>query len=194
MQGLFLSGCQKTPQKSPSAEPMAAKALKPMGSATSNVELGKKLEELNKTLKETGANRQFKLAEFYFNERRFIESAKLLSLVLDEKPHYPTARNLLARCFYFLGNPDRTLQELEYILINQQSDVNEFFDALYLIGAAVLESNMAAEKPLKKAIASWESYLRMAGDSPYKAEVKSGLNQLKSRLKHLHVHTSKELS
>ena len=62
------------------------------------------------------AQKKLIVAKLYFDERRFIEAAHQLSKLLDAKPKYPNARNLLARCFFFLGNQDRTVDELEFVL------------------------------------------------------------------------------
>lgn len=185
---LNITGCHKSPHKASSADPRALAALKPMGSATNNADLERKRLELEKTLPKDELARQFQLAEFYFNERRFIESAHLLSEILDQSQFYPSARNLLARCFFFLGNPDRTLEELEYIIVNQKSNANEFMDALYLMGAAVNEAQLASEKSLKKAIAAWETYMSLSKDPVYQAEIKSSLSTLKKRLANTQSH------
>jgi thioredoxin-like negative regulator of GroEL len=183
-----------------------------MGSATSNAELEKELALLNDILagkvpfdqispllsrvvpKEIakkipiaqGPDRDIWIAELYFGERRFIESAHILSRLLDEKPKYPRARNLLARCFYFLGNPDRTSAELEYILTHQSGDAEEVLDALFLMGAAALESTSASPKILKKGIGAWETYLKVAPQSELRQKVASGLGRLQAKLKEQH--------
>lgn len=132
-----------------------------------------------------GPDREFLFAQLYFAERRFIESAVSLSKVLDANPAYPRARNLLARCFFFLGNRDRTITELEYILSHpvQSKDQDEVVDALYLIGAAVSETPGMTRENLEKGKAAWEQYLRLAPESPQKPQVEEGLKEIESGLR-----------
>ena len=73
------------------------------------------LDDLNKSGRagqriEAGPDREMAVGQLYFSERRFIEAATIFSKILDAQPTYPNARNLLARCFFFLGNRDRTIE------------------------------------------------------------------------------------
>lgn len=132
-----------------------------------------------------GPDRDIILARLYFSERRFIESAMLLSRVLDANPVYPGARNLLARCFFFLGNPDRTIGELEYILAHEEQGKNpdERLDALFLLGAAVVEQPGTTRENLEKGLAAWEAYLKEAPDSPQRPQVEEGLELIRAGLR-----------
>lgn len=132
-----------------------------------------------------GPARDMIIARLYFSERRFIEAATLLSRILDQDPRFPTARNLLARCFYFLGNPDRTIAELEFILNDPQQgkDVSERLDALFLIGAAVVEQPGTGRENLEKGLWAWESYLKEAPESPQRAQVEEGLEEIRAGLR-----------
>ena len=89
------------------------------------------------------------IAQLYFDERRFIEAGHQLSRLLDTSPQYPGARNLLARCFFFLGNQDRTVKELSFVLKQKETNETEMLDALFLLGAAVLESQ-TPRRPISK--------------------------------------------
>jgi len=140
-----------------------------------------------------GPERDMVLAQFYFSERRFIESAELISRVLDVRSDYPEARNLLARCFFFLGNPDRTIQELEFRIAqldkNQQaralsdSEGLEYLEGLFLIGAAVLESPGTSRENLERGKRAWENYLVAAPDSPQRPRVEEGLEEIRAGLR-----------
>jgi tetratricopeptide (TPR) repeat protein len=132
-----------------------------------------------------GPDRDMAFAQLYFSERRFIEAGTILSKILDVNPVYPEARNLLARCFFFLGNRDRTLQELEFILQHpeQQKDKDEVLDALFLIGAAVAESPGISREGLEKGKNAWETYLKMAPESPQRANVENGLKEIEAGLR-----------
>lgn len=132
-----------------------------------------------------GPDREILIAQLYFAERRFIESAVLLSKILDANSIYPRARNLLARCFFFLGNRDRTITELEFVLSNpvQSKNNDEVLDALYLIGAAVSETPGMSKENLEKGKAAWEQYLRLAPDSPQKPQVEEGIKEIDSALR-----------
>lgn len=132
-----------------------------------------------------GPKRDMVIARLYFSERRFIEAATLLSRILDQDPRFPTARNLLARCFYFLGNPDRTIAELEFILNDpkQSRDVGERLDALFLIGAAVVEQPGTGRENLEKGLWAWESYLKEAPESPQREQVEQGLEEIRAGLR-----------
>jgi predicted Zn-dependent protease len=121
-------------------------------------------------------------AQLYFDERRFIEAGHQLSQLLDTAPHYPNARNLLARCFFFLGNQDRTVEELTFVLDHKKAERREILDALFLLGAAVLESQTPSKKSLNKGIEAWESYIKQAPSSPQKPTVEKGLSIMKKAL------------
>jgi tetratricopeptide (TPR) repeat protein len=125
------------------------------------------------------------LARLYFAERRFIEAAQHLSAILDVDPVFPGARNLLARCFYFLGNPDRTILELEYILNHpdQGRMRDERLDALFLVGAAVVEQPGTSRENLEKGKQAWETYLEEAPQSPQTEQVKKGLEEIYAGLR-----------
>ncbi len=133
-----------------------------------------------------GPDREMAKAQLYFSERRFIEASSILSKILDVNPIYPSARNLLARCFFFLGNRDRAIVELEYILQNpeQQKDQGEIFDALFLMGAAVAETPGMSRENMEKGRGAWETYLKIAPpDSPMIEHVKKGLADIEAGLR-----------
>lgn len=133
-----------------------------------------------------GPDREMAVAQLYFSERRFIEAGTILSKILDEKPTYPNARNLLARCFFFLGNRDRTLVELEFVLSNpeQQKDKEEVLDALFLMGAAVAETPGMSRANLEKAKGAWETYKKLAPpESPMLAHIEKGMPDLEAGLR-----------
>ena len=149
------------------------------------------LEDLTKSGRagqkvEAGPDRDMAIAQLYFSERRFIEAATMLSTILDAKPTYPGARNLLARCFFFLGNRDRTLDELTYVLESpvHQKDQSEMLDALFLMGAAVAETPGMSRENLKKGQGAWETYLKIAPpDSPMVEHVQKGLLDIEAGLR-----------
>ncbi len=122
-------------------------------------------------------------AQLYFDERRFIEAGHQLSRLLDKAPQYPGARNLLARCFFFLGNQDRTVQELSFVLEQKETQERETLDALFLLGAAVLESQTPSKENLKKGVSAWESYIKKAPNSPQIPTITKGLEVMKKALK-----------
>ena len=129
-----------------------------------------------------GPARQMILAEYELAEHRFMEASFLFSSILDRNPKYPRARNGLARCFYFLGNPDRTFAELEVILSNQTSDAEEILDALFLMGAAALESPLVSAKNKQRGLEAWKVYLRIAPkDGPLRARVEEDLKKLSAK-------------
>lgn len=141
-----------------------------------------------------GPQRWMILGKFYFAERRFIEAAELFTKVLDTQAGYAEARNLLARCFFFLGNPDRTIQELEIRLSQldkqqkQSGELNkaemfEYVDALFLIGAAVAESPGASQEVLEKGKRAWTMYLEAAPNSPNLEKVRQGLQEIEAGLR-----------
>ena len=132
-----------------------------------------------------GPDRDMALAQLYFSERRFIESATLLSGILDKNPRYPSARNLLARCFFFLQNRDRTIEELEYVLGDpeQQKDRTEVLDALFLMGTAVAETPGMSRANMEKGRNAWETYLKLAPESPQKSQVDKGLEEIRAGLR-----------
>lgn len=133
----------------------------------------------------TGPDRDMIVGRLYFSERRFIEAAMRFSRALDVNPVYPGARNLLARCFFFLGNPDRTISELEYILNHpeQGKNLDERLDALFLVGAAVVEQPGTSRANLEKGLRAWETYLQAAPESPQRPQVEEGLELIRAGLR-----------
>jgi tetratricopeptide (TPR) repeat protein len=135
---------------------------------------------------EAGADRTMAVAQLYFSERRFIEAATMLSSILDTHPTYGGARNLLARCFFFLGNRDRSIVELEFILTNpeHQKDQGEMLDALFLMGAAVAETPGMSRDNMEKGLRAWQTYLKLAPkDSPMVDHVQKGLSDIEAGLR-----------
>lgn len=132
-----------------------------------------------------GPDRDMAVAQLYFSERRFIEASTILSKLLDKNPTYPRARNLLARCFFFLQNRDRTLAELEYVLLSDehQKDRDEILDALFLMGAAVAETPGMSRENLERGLNAWETYLKLAPESPQKPQIEAGLNEMRAGLR-----------
>ncbi len=149
------------------------------------------LDDLNKSGRagqriEAGPDREMAVGQLYFSERRFIEAATIFSKILDAQPTYPNARNLLARCFFFLGNRDRTIEELEYVLTSpvHQQDKEEVLDALFLMGAAVAETPGMSRENLQKAKGAWDTYLKLApADAPMVEHVKKGMPDLEAGLR-----------
>jgi tetratricopeptide (TPR) repeat protein len=133
----------------------------------------------------TGPDRDMAFAQLHFSERRFIEAATLASKLLDQDPIYPGARNLLARCFFFLQNRDRTIAELEFVLSNPEHQKNkgEILDALFLLGAAVSETPGMSRENLEKGKGAWETYLKLAPDSPQKEHIEKGLLDIEAGLR-----------
>jgi tetratricopeptide (TPR) repeat protein len=133
-----------------------------------------------------GPDRTMAVAQLYFSERRFIEAATQLSTILDQQPTYPGARNLLARCFFFLGNRDRSIVELEFILTNpeHQKDQGEILDALFLMGAAVAETPGMSRENMQKGLGAWQTYEKLAPkDSPMLEHVQKGLATIEAGLR-----------
>ncbi|MEI6806868.1 MAG: tetratricopeptide repeat protein [Myxococcaceae bacterium] len=119
-------------------------------------------------------------AEKLFEDQKFIDSAKMLSKLLDQDPKLPGARNLLARCFFFLGNPDRSIEELQFVLSTTSPGAEASLDALFLMGAVTLESNNLSEKNRLKGLKAWEVYLKVAPKSNLTEKVVVGLAELKA--------------
>ena len=94
---------------------------------------------------------------------------------------YPGARNLLARCFFFLGNPDRSVEELEFVLTHNSTE-EEKVDSLFVLGASIRDNPNSTQAALKKGLGAWETYLKVAPKSEYAADVKKGIFDLKGRL------------
>jgi tetratricopeptide (TPR) repeat protein len=94
---------------------------------------------------------------------------------------YPGARNLLARCFFFLGNPDRSIEELEFVLTHNSTDA-EKVDSLFVLGASVRDNPNSTPAALKKGLGAWETYLKLAPNSEYALDVRKGIVDLKGRI------------
>jgi tetratricopeptide (TPR) repeat protein len=180
---LLLIACQKKPSIAISAEPTAMLAARPMGSDVTNLQLKKDLAQLEQKLdpKADPAEKNMRYGQFYFERRRFIEAATHLSKTLDQNSLYPGARNLLARCFFFLGNPDRSIEELEFVLKSNSTDA-EKVDALFVLGASVRDNPSSSLSALKKGVGAWETYSKLAPNSEYALEVKRGIAELKGRI------------
>jgi tetratricopeptide (TPR) repeat protein len=119
-------------------------------------------------------------AEKLFEKQDFIGSATMLSKLLDNEPKLPKARNLLARCFFFLGNPDRSIEELSLVLNYAPVASDESLDALFLLGAVSLEAPQLSEKNRTKGQKAWEFYLKVAPKSQLKDQVTQGLAEMRA--------------
>ncbi len=125
---------------------------------------------------------KFLISKLYFIHRRFIESSIMFALILEKKPLYTQARNILARCFYFLGNYDRALNELNYIILHQYNDLWESMSALYLIGLFVEYSELVTDIHIKKAVLALNTYLKLLNHDFNKIEIKALLSSLKYKI------------
>lgn len=134
-------------------------------------------------VKNPSAEYEFLVGRFYFYERRFIEAAHSLSLCLDKKPGWLRARNLLARCFYFVGNTDRAFAELQYVLTTHLKEPEEMLDALFLMGAIAVDSPRATQDQIEKGIGAWKMYLKLAPQSPFHQKIKDGLEAFEHKKK-----------
>jgi len=132
--------------------------------------------------------RDFAIGQFYFYERRFIEASHIFSKLLDKRPSWLRVRNLLARCFYFLGNTDRTYMELQFVLANNGGQAEEVLDALFLMGAIPLDSPSATPEQIDKGIGAFETYLKLAPNSPMREKIKDGLAEFAERKKAKNAH------
>ena len=126
--------------------------------------------------------KDFLIGKLYFANQRFIESAIKLSLVLDENNVFPWARNMLAKSFYFLGNSNRALKELDFILLNYNKNLSESIDALYWTGIIIKNSKTILISKLKKGIFALETYLKIVKNTLNISDIKFDLEILKSRL------------
>jgi len=127
--------------------------------------------------------REFAFGQFYFYERRFIEASQILSKLLDKRPTWLRVRNLLARCFYFLGNTDRAYAELQFVLTNNAGQAEEILDALFLMGAIPLDSQSATMEQIEKGIGAFKTYLKLAPNSPMRGKIEDGLAEFEERKK-----------
>ena len=139
------------------------------------------LEKLPAKMQKGSAEREFWVGQFYFYERRFIEAAQIFSRILDAKPGWLRARNLLARCFYFLGNTDRAFLELQYVVANHSGQAEELLDALFLIGAIAMDSQVATTAQIDKGVGAWRTYLKLAPNSPLREKIQDGLAAYEAR-------------
>ncbi|MCP4501054.1 MAG: tetratricopeptide repeat protein [Deltaproteobacteria bacterium] len=140
-----------------------------------------------------GAERDMAMAQFFYQEKRFIEAAGHLTKTLDAEPDFPQARNLLARCFFFLGNSDRTIREAEYRQRELRAkeakgklspqDEMEMLDALYLVGAVVTGSPGMGKEALLKGKVAWKEYLSRTPSSPSRKQVEEGLAEIEAALR-----------
>ena len=141
------------------------------------------LDNLPKKMPAGSKQRDALVAQFYFYERRFIEASHIFSRLLDKEPGWLSIRNLLARCFYFLGNTDRSFLELSYVITHHDGQAEELLDALFLMGAIALDSHMATKEQIEKGKGAWETYLKLAPTSPLKERIEEGLKSYETKLK-----------
>lgn len=119
-------------------------------------------------------------AEKLFEQQKFIESSKMLSKLLDQDPNLPGARNLLSRCFFFLGNSDRSFEELQFVLTHSEPGSEVGLDALFLMGAVALESDSLSTSNYQKGRKAWEVYLKAAPKSKLAEKVIAGLAEMRA--------------
>lgn len=123
-------------------------------------------------------------AKLLFLRRRFIEASTVMTEILKHDPHFTEARNWRARAYFFLGNPDRAVSELQYIIKENPPTSPQSLESLYLIGAIIFESNDLDKHRLNTGIKAWQDYLHLAqSDEELSAEITTGLAELKNRQK-----------
>lgn len=141
------------------------------------------LEQLPAKMQTGAVQGEFMMGEFFFYERRFIEASQIFSKLLDARPNWLRARNLLARSFYFLGNTDRAFMELQYVVANHSGQAEELLDGLFLIGAIAMDSPTATNAQLEKGVGAWKTYLKVAPRSPLCEKIQNGLADYESKKK-----------
>ncbi len=128
-------------------------------------------------------HRTFLIGELYFINRRFVEASIKFSSILNSNPRLFQARNMLARSLYFLGNSNKALKELDFILLNQITNLEENIDTLYLIGVIINNSKINISTTLKKGIFVLEKYIKLAKNNLNIINTEHILNSLRNRLR-----------
>ncbi len=136
-----------------------------------------------------GEDRDMAKAQFFVQERRYIEAAKLFSSVLDMNPSRKHARTGLATCLYYLGNVDRSLQEIQIRIDELKNDFAglvdglkiDLFNALVLSGQAALGYPEVSSVQLEKSLENLKLYIELNPDSPMKAKVEETRDALLAR-------------
>jgi hypothetical protein len=90
---------------------------------------------------------------------------------------------MLARSLYFLGNSNKALKELDFILLNQITNLEENIDTLYLIGVIINNSKINISTTLKKGIFVLEKYIKLAKNNLNIINTEHILNSLRNRLR-----------
>lgn len=122
----------------------------------------------------------YKEAEELFRNRKFLESAERLSLLLDYNPELIKARSLLARCLFVLGNRDQGVQELNFLLTITIPNSREYLDALLLLGTMATQYDDISTSNYYRGLNAWKNFLNYTNDRELKEKIsKSIINMQK---------------
>lgn len=119
-------------------------------------------------------------AKNLFLDHDFVESAKLLSEILDKTPKFTAARILLSKCFFILGNSDRSIEELE-LALNNMLVINSNSDSSILIAMNYIASisPQLSRKNLEIGIAAGRSYIKKNKNTRHSKKIEINLLELK---------------
>lgn len=172
------AGCQPPPPVGRAANPTPP----PSPSANKeSAELLKKVDALEKDLKERPKNFVVKkaLGRLYFENERFVDAASMFRQALDERPDDAESQKFLANCLFFLGNPDMAIQLHNQVIQANPRDV----DALFFLGAILVEARSQDVDSLKRALEAWGKVLEIAPEHPRARELSEQMDVLRKAIK-----------
>jgi len=174
---LLWQGCQPPPPVGRAADPTPP----PPTANTESAELLRKVDQLEKELKDRPKNFAVKMAlgRLYYENERFVDAARMFRLALDEKPDENEARKLLANSLFFLGNPDTAIKLHEEALAANPNDS----DAMFFLGAILVESRPMDVESLKRAQGYWKRFILQAPTHPRRKELEEQIAVLDRAIK-----------
>ncbi|MBI5494462.1 MAG: tetratricopeptide repeat protein [Deltaproteobacteria bacterium] len=165
--------CQGPPPVGRAADPVQRGAPSDGESA----DLMRRVDDMQAQLKAAPKDARLLVAlgKLYYDNERYPEAATHFRQALDQRPSDAEAAKMLGVCLFMLGNPDEAAKMQEAALASVPNDV----DALFFVGAIVLNARPQDKDALKRAREAWEKFLELAPTHPRAAEIRSELEQVR---------------
>ncbi|MEW5853213.1 MAG: tetratricopeptide repeat protein [Myxococcota bacterium] len=178
---LALASCRPPPPVGRAADPTPKGPSPGSNVSSENAELLRKVDALQKELKDKPKSTEVKLAlgRLYYEAERFLDATLMFRQVIDDDPNNVEARKMLGNCFFFVGNPDLALQMHEEVLRQNPNDV----DSLFFRGAILLESKPQDKEALKKVEESWVKFLELTPGHMRRGELERQLEIVRQAIR-----------
>lgn len=162
-----VGACQPPPPVGRAANPTPPTLTR--GGNQESAALLKQLDAMQKELAQRPKDHKVRMAlgKLYYENERFLDAAVMFREALDTNPTDVDANKFLGNCLFFLGNPDMAVAQHDKVLAAAPNDI----DALFFLGAILVESRPQDRAALKRAGDAWARFLELAPTHPRSKEI-----------------------